>query len=411
MKSAVQRHHSKRSRVAAPALGDEPVSSAGTETGVDASVPHTFPRRVLLAVTGLSPQVVTETVYALTQKTQPPFVPTEIHLFTTAEGAERARLTLLSEEPGWFHHLRRDYGLPEMEFSEGTIHVLKTAEGSALNDIRTAEENELVADSLTESVRALTADQGCALHLSIAGGRKTMGFYAGYALSLYGRPQDRLSHVLVGTPYESNQQFYYPTPYRHVIFTPPPENRPLDAREAEVRLAEIPFVRLRHGLDERLLNGGASFSEVVGAAQRALDPPVLEIDLDRKCIQAGDQEVRVPPVQLAFLSWLTRRAKAGRPEVSCPSDGVPEAEYAREYLVEYAEVGDDMGSSTAKRLEKGMDKAFFGETKSKLHRRLKEALGPEGVRRYGVVGDGRRPQTYRVAVPAEKIGWRGEFED
>jgi CRISPR-associated protein (TIGR02584 family) len=33
--------------------------------------------------------------------------------------------------------------------------------------------------------------------MSIAGGRKTMGFYAGYALSLYGRAQDRMSHVLV----------------------------------------------------------------------------------------------------------------------------------------------------------------------------------------------------------------------
>src|SRR2546427_12173331 len=61
--------------------------------------PQTFPRRLLLAVTGLSPQVVTETLYALTQKVSPAFVPTEIHLLTTAEGAERARLTLLSDDP------------------------------------------------------------------------------------------------------------------------------------------------------------------------------------------------------------------------------------------------------------------------------------------------------------------------
>jgi CRISPR-associated protein (TIGR02584 family) len=64
-------------------------------------------------------------------------------------------------------------------------------------------------------VRELTADPDCAIHASIAGGRKTMGFYLGYALSLFGRPQDRLSHVLVSSPFESNQNFFYPLPCRN----------------------------------------------------------------------------------------------------------------------------------------------------------------------------------------------------
>ena len=34
-----------------------------------------------------------------------------------------------------------------------------------------------------------------------------MGFYLGYALSLYGRTQDRLSHVLVSSPYESRAYY------------------------------------------------------------------------------------------------------------------------------------------------------------------------------------------------------------
>ncbi len=53
--------------------------------------PHQFPRRLLVAVTGLSPQIVTETLYALA--VAPPasaFVPTEIHLITTRSGAEKA---------------------------------------------------------------------------------------------------------------------------------------------------------------------------------------------------------------------------------------------------------------------------------------------------------------------------------
>lgn len=62
--------------------------------------PESYPRRILLAVTGLSPQIVTETVYALAIKQTPAFVPTEIHLITTGKGAEHARLNLLSDSIG-----------------------------------------------------------------------------------------------------------------------------------------------------------------------------------------------------------------------------------------------------------------------------------------------------------------------
>jgi CRISPR-associated protein (TIGR02584 family) len=369
--------------------------------------PHAFAKRTLLAVTGLSPQVVTETLYALCCQSNPPFVPTEIHVITTAEGAERLRLTLLSDEPGWFHRLRRDYGLPEIKFDDDTIHVLTGPAGDLLPDIRTREENQAVADIVLQVIRRLTGDDESAVHVSLAGGRKTMGFYAGYALCLMGRPQDRLSHVLVSPPYESNPQFFYPTPYRHVIFTPPPDSRPLDAARAEVVLAEIPFASLRYGLDERLLKGTTTFGEVVSAARRLLDPPSMEFDLDARAVVLGGQELKLPPVQLAFLSWLARRTVEGKPPVHCPADGAPEAEFAREYLREYAHLADDLDGVTPRRLREGMDKAFFVETKSKLHRSLRNRFGLEAVYRYGVLGTGGRPLQYRLAVPGSRIRWLG----
>jgi hypothetical protein len=70
--------------------------------------PSAYKRRVLLAVSGLSPQIVTETIYALASNPQAPFVPTEVHLITTREGAQRAELSLLSDDLGWFHKLCTD---------------------------------------------------------------------------------------------------------------------------------------------------------------------------------------------------------------------------------------------------------------------------------------------------------------
>jgi CRISPR-associated protein NE0113 (Cas_NE0113) len=54
--------------------------------------PARFPRRVLLALCGLSPQVVTETLYALAVEEAPPFLPTRIEILTTEEGRQRALL-------------------------------------------------------------------------------------------------------------------------------------------------------------------------------------------------------------------------------------------------------------------------------------------------------------------------------
>jgi hypothetical protein len=49
-----------------------------------ATNPASFQRRVLLAVSGLTPQIVTETLYALAADEHAPFVPTEVHLITSA---------------------------------------------------------------------------------------------------------------------------------------------------------------------------------------------------------------------------------------------------------------------------------------------------------------------------------------
>ena len=118
-------------------------------------------------------------------------------MITTRQGAQKAQSTLLIDDPGWFRRLCADYRLPGIAFSAENIHIIAGPDGKPLDDILDERDNAAVADFITEEVRALTADPNASLHVSIAGGRKTMGFYVGYALSLFGREQDRLSHVLV----------------------------------------------------------------------------------------------------------------------------------------------------------------------------------------------------------------------
>jgi CRISPR-associated protein (TIGR02584 family) len=358
-----------------------------------------YPRRILLAVTGLTPQVVTETLYALRHRGDEA-LPTEIHLLSTAEGIERARLTLLSDEPGWFHRLRRDYALPAMRFDECCLHVLEDGAGRALTDIRTESDNIAAADAITDWIRHLPGDDASQLHVSLAGGRKTMGFYAGYALSLYGRSQDRLSHVLVMPPYESQPDFFYPTPASRIIYTAGADSRPLDTKAATVTLADIPFVRLRQNLPKALLKGRSRFSLVVDAAQSALARPELTIDPANRRIQAGGVSLSLAPTQLAFLAWFARRRLAQVPALACPPDGVFEPEYARAYLDEYMKIIGTMGDGdrTQERLSQGMDKGFFEQTKSKLHRRIDDVLG-HAAGPYFIGHDGGRPRISLLIRP------------
>ena len=395
---ANQRHHAAK---------DGPARAEAAAT-VDAERPATYPRRVLVVVTGMTPQVVTETIYALAVAHSPAFTPTEVRLLTTRPGAELAKSALLDANDGWFHRLRRDYDLPPIAFDAERIHVLVDAAGAHLDDIRTPAHNTAAADAITQLLCELTRDESSALHVSIAGGRKTMGFYLGYALSLYGRPQDRLSHVLVNQPYESLREFFYPTPMSVPIETS--QGSAIDAQDGEVALAEIPFVRLREGLreglPEALLEGKIRFHEAVDAAQRAIGPVELVIDLRARRVRAGGRIVGLPPTQLAFLAWLAQRQKEGLGWLPCPLEDFPEKEYAAAFLRVYEAIIGPMGDRerTDERLKPGMDRAFFSQTKSKLHSLLNKALGKPGAAAYLVSRRmEERGRVYGFDIPAVAI--------
>ncbi|MBL8483889.1 MAG: TIGR02584 family CRISPR-associated protein [Rhodocyclaceae bacterium] len=351
------------------------------------SPPKPAPRRILLAVTGLTPQVVTETLYALAVRADPPWIPHEIHVLTTKAGFDNVRLNLLLGE-GWFHRMRRDFDLPDIDFCAERISVIRDAHGKPLDDIRTPDDNRHAADFITEKVRELTSDPASELHVSIAGGRKTMGYYLGYALSLFGRPKDKLSHVLVSEPYETNRSFYYPTPYSHPIyFLRGGKEVAVDASQATVDLAEIPFVRLRDGLPERLRSGKAAFSQVVECASRGLQPARLVLDLRRHHVFADNERIALKPTEFLVLLWLAERARRGEAATDWTQDaavdeylalvGREAGQESREYLVANKVLIRNKG--IAIRLGK-----YFEPHKSRINRALAEVLGDRHADRYQI---------------------------
>jgi CRISPR-associated protein (TIGR02584 family) len=364
--------------------------------------PARYPRRMLLAVTGLSPQIVTETLYALAVERRL-WVPTEIRIITTRHGAEKAQQTLLSDDPGWFHRLREDYCLPAIAFGTKNIRVIKGPGGEPLDDILDEADNAAVADFITEEVRDVTADPNASLHVSIAGGRKTMGFYVGYALSLFGRAQDRLSHVLVSPPFESLKEFFYPAPRARLIRDA--NGLELDAKDARVHLGEIPFVRLRDGLPERILEGRAHFSKAVAEAQKALPPLALYLDPETRTVTVGGGTIALKPAEFAFYLMLARRRKE-----RLPGAHWSDTHLQAEVLECYASVVSPYSGDYARFERAGMSKDSFNARKSHINAALLRKLGKRLAEPYLVealqppTGKGRsRLRPYGLRTPPEAI--------
>ncbi|MBB1125580.1 CRISPR-associated ring nuclease Csm6 [Thiospirillum jenense] len=358
--------------------------------------------RILLAVTGLTPQIVTETLYALTCQRQPAWIPHEVHLITTATGAENARLNLLAGS-AWFHRLCTDYQLPSIDFPVNNIHILTDASGQPLEDIRTQAHNTAAADFIIEMVRNLTADAQTELHVSIAGGRKTMGYYLGYALSLYGRPQDRLSHVLVSDPYETNRDFYYPTPYDYPIHSRRGDKEiTVDARHAQVDLADIPFVQLRDGLPERLCSGRGQFSQIIETANRGLQAALLVINVPQQLVFADDEAIQLTKTEFCVLLWLAERAVRGERMTDWSIRPMVE-----EFLALVQRVFANPMDNEHERIQTAFaqhnyaplkNPKYFQPHKTNINKKITQVLGLRSAERYLIVGDRQQPL---VSLPLE----------
>jgi len=141
-------------------------------------------KNILLAVVGLTPQVITEALYALHQ-----------------EGRAVNALLLASGQGAYYRYLK-DYDLDPLgiEFGPENVHVLADHHGIEIDDIVGLEENEILLRTCLDQACRFTLSEDTSVYFLIAGGRKTMSACLAVAAQFYGRPQDRVYHVLNFSP-------------------------------------------------------------------------------------------------------------------------------------------------------------------------------------------------------------------
>jgi hypothetical protein len=204
----------------------------------------------------------------------------------------------------------------------------------------------------------------------------------GYALSLFGRQQDRLSHVLVSEDFEGNPHFYYPTRDGNIIFdTRNGKNKALDPAKAKVILADIPFLRINNDEAKNTMNG-FSFTDTINATQEALKPADLIINRKQQLLEMNTRKVKLQDQRFAFYCWIIDKQLNNDPLLSPVKDEKnitkdTRFKLASEFLAFYEKVKGEMGATekTEKAFENGMTKDYVSSTVTRINDDIKSQLG------------------------------------
>jgi CRISPR-associated protein (TIGR02584 family) len=284
---------------------------------------HKSEKHILVAVSGNTPQIVTETLYALMIKNKPAAPISAVYIITTAKGAKIAWESLGGQD-GAIARFCREYGIApsSIAFTEDQIIRIRCTQQDSkregkeeeeyLDDIRTTGDNSSLASQLLGLIRSLTSDPRTTLHCSMGGGRRTMSAYMMIAMTIYGREQDRLSHVLVPEEFESNRDFFFP----------PKKDEPLPVskggklaivhtRDAHIELADIPFARLRPLLGDQVEKVEHGWEELIRIAQQKINldlsskqPKKLAVRLRKREAAFGDHPIDLSGIRLALLVYF-----------------------------------------------------------------------------------------------------------
>lgn len=293
------------------------------------------PRIILLATVGMSPAVLTETVWALAnpekQKGRTQVVPDQVVAITTTKGKAAIEKMLLGEDGGWNRLVRalKKKRVPvegKLRFgSSDSIRIISTPDGkSDIEDLRTKEDNLQAADFFLSEIRrhVPTKKGSVSLYTSIAGGRKTMGALLLSCMSLLGRDQDHVLHVLVNEPFENpnlDPPFLFPEDKERIVCDrdrkPVKPTKTVSDKDARLDLIDIPFVKMS-GLYEKRFGPGTqpTYQGLVEETQGVIDAqlPGLTFDFKRGGLFVEKDNAIVKMSCTAFLLLAASFLRPGK---------------------------------------------------------------------------------------------------
>ena len=353
-------------------------------------------KNILIAITGLTPQIVTETLFALSVQKQIDI--DEIFIVTTKrgkiviEGRDKSETTPSVPLKKEIKNLCNDYEIKQPKFTLKKNVVVAEEESLELFDIRNDKENKLFPNKLAELIKKIASDKNVTIHASLSGGRKSMSAHLALALSLFARSQDKLYHILTSEEFEF-KNFY-------------PKSR---KEERALVIAEIPFVRLR-SLNAPILKSGLSYSNIVNKTQNRLrfltENVKLIVNISDKKILYADKQITLEPVEIAlYLKFIERKiSKQSGYKISEIIDKTFAHELS-EFLTENYNQHFDKRDTKHWHLQ-GLSPEVFRSKRSKINNKLKKLFHDEETYSEFKIDSKRAwgETKYFIKAPKDKLG-------
>lgn len=367
-------------------------------------------KNILLAACGLSPQVITETLYALLHEGRQPHA---VQVITTRPGKERLLAGLFDASRPRLATLLADFSIrrEDLDFSQANIHTLKNSAGAEIDDIVTAEDDEVLLQACLDLAFRFSREPDTAVWFLVAGGRKTMTSCLTLAAQLYGRPQDRILHVLVSPEFESCRDFWYPPRQSVTVQLHDEHGQPIfkETRYAEIRLITIPFVSVRNLLDDTLLDRPRPPAELMQSLIRDT-PRTLTVNLAEGKITYGQMEMDLHPSRLALYAYFAELKKNCTQRRLCA--GCSDCFVDASAITNNSQVTVMYTRTLGARLLEEMSNSGIGNLnaenfhsyKSKIRHELLQTFGPAHIADLEIASIGTRPNTrYGIRLDRARI--------
>lgn len=370
-------------------------------------------KRYLLALCGMTPQVITETLYALHKDGR---MVDGIRILTTRQGKREINANLLDPDDGHYFRFCRDYDidLASIDFQPRHVIAVKGEHGVELDDVASDEDNEAFLKACMETTFELTGTPENSVYFSIAGGRKTMGACLAVAAQCYGRSQDRIYHVLVSPEFESSREFYYPPPESKLIelndFT---TKQPFfkETRHARITLSPMPFISVRSNLSDSMLKGPETPQALMLSLVR--DPQAeLIINLKEQKIAWKGREMDMRSSWIALYAYFAMVKK----EAECTAKhckncdrchpGVNDLDADSNRIAElYAMTASDREKDSMSNSGiLGLSAENFRGYRTKINRQLEQCFGAHELHNLEISTRGKKPNTgYGIGMDRERI--------
>lgn len=275
-------------------------------------------RTYFIAIVGMTPAVLTETVWSLVF--QENIIPDSIIVFTTNNCVQKLKEFKKKHWNNMVEAIRKKVGAKfgpySLSFQESGIKILTTEDRFDLDDVRTKAENMSIANAFYKEIADLLYDDKNDVRLiaSIAGGRKSMGAMLHSVMSVLGRKDDKIYHILTSGVDVPPASFAYPG----CVMTDKKER--MAAQKIKLDLAEVPFVPIASIIKESKKKQYKNYKDLLYAINNIIEdsPTRIKLIRDKRTLEIlysthrENIKLELSHVECLITATYFRRTKEGK---------------------------------------------------------------------------------------------------